>query len=205
MGSRKIWSIITSSLVLMVSLNGCFTPTSERNRPFDWSKSLEAHQVVKSDEQLKELWSQPNIFFSGDNTGVHLAATRGKVFIIGSLDENKVGGVLAFDGRGGELLWQGVFGSGAAINATSSILYVSMLSTPKDVRAYDVETGELLWEASPPGIRNVLRLYVTDDIVQVNGSNETFFLLRSDTGEVIWDNYGFILPEEKWIERASSI
>ncbi len=183
--AKLIWISVVFGGFALLLLNGC--SISERERQFSWSKPLVSHKVVNdTNERLKELWSRPNVFVLNDSTGFLIAAAQGNVFVIGSLDENKTGGIMAFAGSNGEVLWRGVFGQGAAINAASSSLYVSMLSTTKDVRAYDVQTGQILWEASPKGIRNVLRLYVFDEIVHVNGSNETFFSLQANTGEELW-------------------
>jgi outer membrane protein assembly factor BamB len=209
---KYIWKIFVKGnfvLLLLLLLNNCSLPEREE-RQYSWSKPLVSHKVVNSGERLKELWSRSNVFVSNDRSGFLISAARENVFIIGSLDENKVGGVMAFAGSSGELLWRGVFGSGAAINTTPSSVYVSMLSTSKDIRAYDLQTGQLLWEASPKGIRNVLRLYVFDNIVQVNGSNETFFLLQADTGEEIWKSdyqYGndiYIRTDEVTFRRSGT-
>jgi len=182
--------LIVFGFALLIMLNNC--SFIERERPFSWSEALASHKVVKSDKQLKELWSRPNIFIRNDNVGFLVTAAKEKIFLLGSIREDEIGGVLAIDGSSGELIWQDDSGFGSAIYATSSTLYVSMLNNNKGVRAYDVNTGQLLWKTIPEGIRNVSRLYVFDNIIHVNGNNDTFSLLQADTGEEIWgSSYDF--------------
>lgn len=181
--NKSVWKL-TIGLILITLLTGCRVPRQDQH--FAWEYALvSSHKVVGDGGSLKELWTQHAVYVRDSDLSNFMSATQGKVLILGSLESNKAGGVLALDGTNGELVWRGTPGVGSALYATPSTLYTSMLSTSGEIEAYDVQTGELLWYNRAKGTRNVIHLNVFDNLLHANGSNEIFHLMNTDTGEVI--------------------
>jgi outer membrane protein assembly factor BamB len=144
----------------------------------DWEEALTTHTLVQKDNShLELLWVQTVFISNADYGGRRLAATDGMVFVIGTLSQRRVIGLVALDSENGKEFWH-VFDSDI-VEIGPEIVYTD---SEGSVVAYNL-TGKKLWQTKHWG-------KFIDSMDEVNGklyvqSGYEYFLMDAVTGDVL--------------------
>lgn len=142
--------------------------------------------VNEDNSRLNLLWSQSNVPGAKNYVFFEMAATNGVLFYIGSKEQGILKEVKAVDGKDGTtVLWHTSgpgSGSPRVLYATPSAIYIGGVGA---VAAYDILTGGQFWSKSFPFQRNIIYLQVINDLVYVEATSGSRFLLQADSGEGI--------------------
>lgn len=187
------------------------TPIGQKFRPMLLQETTPTpptinYVVAASSPQFEQLWVKSRVSnnHSTHQGGVHLDATGKHAFLLGSLENNKTGDLTLtkLDLLTGDVEWFKFkplsFNEGAAstIDVNSDFIYVGFDGTQKisgettfgagKVRAYDIDSGNMVWSKVVPGARGFDTLVATDSTVSVDGSfSSGNYLLDAKTGNVL--------------------
>lgn len=122
-----------------------------------------------------------------------MTAEGGNVFLDGIFDQPDGNTqILAFDGNDGALLWQSSdFSHSVTTLQASAVALYAGFDSNGPLRAYSLETGDILWSNTNPGDgafppRYTRRLRVADNIIYLETSNtDNLSFVQADTGEVL--------------------
>jgi outer membrane protein assembly factor BamB len=211
---------VKSSIIMLVFILSCLcfsiitlwgTPIGRRVRPSLLQEATLTppatnYLVATSSPQFEQLWVKSSIFNNyGTHQGsIHLATTGRYAFLLGSVEENKVGelSLTKLDLLTGEVEWfkfeASSFNEGAAstIDVNSNFIYVGFDGTQKisgdvtfgagKVSAYAVDSGNMIWSKIVPGARGVDTLVATDFAVSVDGAfSSSNYLFDAETGDLL--------------------
>ncbi len=187
--SQKTTIVILMGIFLLISI---IINAIKPERPVEnWPEVRPFYQISSTDDTIEEVWSRSNLFADSNWPCCPLmTAAAGKLFIDGSFDQPEEGKLLAFDGQNGALIWQvsDFWHSVTTLASTAEALYAGF-NANGPVRAYNLETGEILWESNMPGDgvfppRYTRRLRVFNNIIYVE-SADTHHFVQADTGDVL--------------------
>ncbi len=142
------------------------------------------HDVDENNKPLNLLWTRSDIFLEQDNIGLFVEASQGVLTILGNLNNHENVSLFAFDAENGDILWAGGTGKESTLRTDAAVLYVGDGGSGR-VTTYNLHSGKNIWSEPLPNTRSVRRIYVTDDLLQINASFENFFLINARTGNLI--------------------
>ncbi len=140
-----------------------------------WSDALTTHTLVQKDNShLEYVWQQT--VFTSDFSSRQLAATKGKVFFVGSVSQYGPRALVALDGETGNKLWQ--VPEALTVDVSPEMVYVDYRDS---VVAYTL-MGEKVWRTKLPA-RNIGYFNVVDEKLYVNTGG--YYILDAATGELL--------------------
>lgn len=165
-------------LILMTLLaNGCASSS------YHFAPTASYHVAELSG--FENVWKLESVFIGYDRLNPKIVASKGAVVFIGGLDIDK-NNLIALDATTGELLWQRIDSPGV-ISAQSNKVLVGW-DGGATVKRLELKTGTTLWETKLPN-RSVVYITVENDSasVQTSGGKDIFFVLDTNTGEIIFE------------------
>ena len=165
---------ISTLLLFFLCLAGCLP--SGWGTP-DWGEARTTHNLAsKGASRLEFLWVQT--VFTTQFSSRQLAATNGKVFLVGSLSQNGPRALVALESENGRESWS--VPEAFTVDVAPDMVYVDYRNS---VVAYSLK-GEEIWRTKPPWARNIGYFSAVDGILYVSAGSG-LHLLDAMTGELM--------------------
>jgi len=163
-----------------------------------WWEDRISYQIVEVNGALEELWSHSALFVDkrGGLCLSFIVAADKKVFIIGNFDQPGSETLIALDALKGTLLWSNNSSDNSqytGLSVTSNFLYSGSNWKPT-IRAYDLDTGEVLWSKRLSG-RYIPCFRVIENLIYVETNNDRY-LIQADTGKALHNFDRTVTAEE---------
>jgi outer membrane protein assembly factor BamB len=164
------------------------------------------YEPVNLTPNFSVLWAKSNAYAYYEKGAVMLAAAGQNVIFLGSLTQDESASLISFKAETGEIEWvklngnQSANGTKLAVLANDQLVYVvfdAIWRVPGDatfgavkIRAYQAESGHLVWTQIVKGAKSINSLMVTNTTISVDGnSSANYYLLDAQSGQIIETRY----------------
>jgi outer membrane protein assembly factor BamB len=154
---NNAWPLTLLICLLTISGSSCIYNPSP-----DWTKAYTVHDVIHNDS-WKPLWVRSDVYVETSWEAIRVVASKGKVFIYGSLDINKSSSIIALDGPSGDLVWQTTPIPPSTLFANQGGLYVGEAGGGSRTVSFDADNGKIIWSRNFPNSSGVECLFVFND------------------------------------------
>jgi outer membrane protein assembly factor BamB len=133
---------------------------------------------------IEPTWTLDDVYIIWNAQDVTLDSLMGKTCFLGDIGKRALyENFICLDSQNGQLLWSKQTGPHSTLAVTREGIFIAY-SKPTQVRNYDLETGNLVWEKALGGTGSINLTYL-DNQVQVSTTNpETLWILDTN-GKVI--------------------
>ncbi|WKZ38329.1 MAG: PQQ-binding-like beta-propeller repeat protein [Anaerolineales bacterium] len=144
----------------------------------------QSNHELESNTEFQEIWRRSDIFLGENNRRPNIVSGSGTVAILGIRNTDYIGGsIFGIGASDGEDLWELPGVGGEQIVTLNNILFRGTTGTAH-LQAYNLETGEFLWQNRLGRARSVLDIYpLADKVFAFTINNELFEL--NNNGEII--------------------